>query len=239
MTCTRKIGPYKCCSVVEGDCLELMKALPDGCVDACITDPPYGVSLGVKANNQRFDRLQYDSIEDSPQIVWWAANVVLPEMMRVARRVILTPGTRNLYAYPPPTHTGSFYYPAASGCNKWGFSCWQPILFYGSDPYGGTGSKPDSQQSTESAEHNGHPCPKPIGQWVWLMNRASIEGETVIDPFGGSGTTAVAAKKLGRHYLLFEISPAYVEIARKRIALVEAQPNLFQPKAEQLNMEGL
>src|ERR1035438_5034670 len=45
MNCDRKIGPYPCCSVVEGDCLELMKALPDGCVDAVITDPPYGMNL--------------------------------------------------------------------------------------------------------------------------------------------------------------------------------------------------
>lgn len=42
MTCGRKIGPFDCCSVVQGDCLELMKQLPDGCVDAVITDPPYG-----------------------------------------------------------------------------------------------------------------------------------------------------------------------------------------------------
>ncbi len=41
MTCERKIGPFDCCSVVQGDCLELMKQLPDECVDAVITDPPY------------------------------------------------------------------------------------------------------------------------------------------------------------------------------------------------------
>ena len=54
--------------------------------------------------------------------------------------------------------------------------------------------------------------------------------ETILDPFLGSGTTAVAAKKLGRHFLGFEISPEYCKIAEERIALVEAQPNLFGPK---------
>ena len=42
MACGRKIGPYDCCSVVQGDCLELMKAIPDGAINAVITDPPYG-----------------------------------------------------------------------------------------------------------------------------------------------------------------------------------------------------
>src|SRR5689334_2536214 len=41
MPCGRKLGPYDCCSVVQADCLEAMRALPDGCVDAVITDPPY------------------------------------------------------------------------------------------------------------------------------------------------------------------------------------------------------
>jgi DNA modification methylase len=41
-------------------------------------------------------------------------------------------------------------------------------------------------------------------------------------------------QKLGRHFLGFEISPEYCRIAEERIALVEMQPNLFQPKPEQL-----
>lgn len=55
MTCDRKLGPYDCCSVVQGDCLELMAALPDGCVDAVITDPPYGVNLGDVGTGQEID----------------------------------------------------------------------------------------------------------------------------------------------------------------------------------------
>jgi hypothetical protein len=54
MPCDRKLGPFDCCSVVCGDCLELMKQLPDGCVDAVITDPPYGIGF------------KYDAHDDSP-----------------------------------------------------------------------------------------------------------------------------------------------------------------------------
>ena len=60
--------------------------------------------------------------------------------------------------------------------------------------------------------------------------------ETILDPFLGSGTTAVAAKKLGRHFLGFEISPEYCKIAEERIALVEMKPTLFEPKPEQVKM---
>ena len=56
-------------------------------------------------------------------------------------------------------------------------------------------------------------------------------------PLCGSGTTLVAAKKLGRHFLGFEISHDYCEIARKRMAEIDAQPSLFEkPKAEQLTL---
>ena len=82
----------------------------------------------------------------------------------------------------------------------------------------------------------GHPCPKPLSVMQWLINDATDLGGLVLDPFLGSGTTAVAAKKLGRHFLGFEISEEYCRIARERIALVEAQPSLFGQKPEQLSL---
>jgi DNA modification methylase len=75
-----------------------------------------------------------------------------------------------------------------------------------------------------------HPCPRKIAHTRWLIDKWSAEGETILDPFLGSGTTAVAAKKLGRHFLGFEIEQKYVDIANERIALVEGQLNLFGPK---------
>lgn len=226
MGCGRKIGQFDCCSVVQGDCLELMRSLETWAkpFDVTITDPPYGVGL------------EYDGFDDSSFNVRELAAAFIPEVVKLSHRVAVTPGVRNLFAYPEPTHTGSFSYPAGAGVTRWGFTCWQPILFYGKDPYGGQGSRPDSHTSYESAEKCGHPCPKPIGQWEWLVQRASREGEVIFDPFLGSGTTAVAAKKLGRHYLGFEISPEYCEIARKRLDAIDAQPTLFAPKVEQMQL---
>lgn len=204
--------------IYHGDCREVLASFPS-CfrVDLVLTDPPYGVNLGVKANNQRFNQKQYSAFSDTPEVVIPLVNEVLRSCLAIAPRLVMTPGVKNMFEYTQPDHVGSFYYPSASGCNSWGFSCWQPIYFYGKDPYGGSGSRPDSMMSTEAAESNGHPCPKPIGQWLWLLNRVSREGESVLDPFMGSGTTLRAAKDLGRRAIGIEIEERYCEIAANRL----------------------
>ena len=70
---------------------------------------------------------------------------------------------------------------------------------------------------TERAEKNGHPCPKPIGAWSWLLEKVSQSGEVVLDPFMGSGTTLVAAELLGRRGIGIEIDPGYFDIACRRV----------------------
>ena len=74
----------------------------------------------------------------------------------------------------------------------------------------------DSFQSTERAESNGHPCPKPVGQMEWIIKRASSIGDTILDPFIGSGTTAVACIRTSRKCLGIELEEKYCEIAAKR-----------------------
>jgi site-specific DNA-methyltransferase (adenine-specific) len=68
---------------------------------------------------------------------------------------------------------------------------------------------------TESAQANGHPCPKPIGVWKWVLDRISRQGESIVDPFMGSGTTLRAAKDLGRKAIGIEIEAEYCEIAAR------------------------
>jgi len=202
-------------SLFIGDCRDVLPDLVG--VDVVITDPPYGVRLGEKANNQRFDRATYESFVDTPEAVTQLAQDCLPLMKLCAKRIAMTPGVKNMWAWGKPDHVGSFYYPASSGCNSWGFSCWQPIFFYGKDPFGGKGSRPDSISSTEAAEKNGHPCPKPIGQMTWLVERASMTGDLVCDPFTGSGTTAIACIATARRFVGIEMEKSYFDIAVKRI----------------------
>jgi site-specific DNA-methyltransferase (adenine-specific) len=63
-----------------------------------------------------------------------------------------------------------------------------------------------------------HPTEKPEEMLRYLIEKSSVPGELVLDPFAGSGTTCRAAKDLGRRYLGVEIDPKYAEIARRRLS---------------------
>lgn len=236
--CGRKLGPYDCCTVVCGDCLELMKALPAGCVDAVITDPLYGLSGSYGTiNTLRAKSVYSGNFKDDLNAV---RTVFVPAVVQAlavcSGRGAVTPGTPHSFEYPKPDDIAAIIQPAVHRMSKWGRPTWQPVLLYGRDPRAGLTIQPLTFTNIETEPANGHPCPKPLRVMRWLVERVTLENETIPDPFMGSGTTAVAAKKLGRHFLGFEISEEYCRIARERIALVEAQPNLFEPKAEQLNL---
>ncbi|KKK85110.1 hypothetical protein LCGC14_2776570, partial [marine sediment metagenome] len=62
----------------------------------------------------------------------------------------------------------------------------------------------------------GHPCSRALGHFRWLVSWWSLPGETILDPFMGSGTTLRAAKDLGRKAIGIEIEERYCEIAAKR-----------------------
>ena len=65
-----------------------------------------------------------------------------------------------------------------------------------------------------------HPTEKPIAIMERLVEMLTQEGGIVLDPFLGSGTTALAAKQEGRHYIGIEQDPGYCEIARKRLEAI-------------------
>jgi site-specific DNA-methyltransferase (adenine-specific) len=211
-------------TIYHGDCRDLLPTLHPP--DAVVTDPPYGVALAAKRAKQRRGgvkaRAGSYSFADSAEYV---AEVVVPTLNSLRERakcVVVTPGTRSLWLYPPADDVGCFFSAAGTGMGKWGFTCSQPILYYGSDPYLRTsqGSRPNSMGQTYPNDANevDHPCAKPIRMVRWLVNRASLPGELVLDPFMGSGTTLEAAKSLGRRAIGVEIEERYCEIAARRCA---------------------
>jgi DNA modification methylase len=71
----------------------------------------------------------------------------------------------------------------------------------------------------ESAKKVGHPAPFPVELPFRLIQLYTFRGDIVLDPFMGSGTTAIAALKAKRKYIGYEINPDYVRLAERRIAL--------------------
>ena len=78
---------------------------------------------------------------------------------------------------------------------------------------------------TESAKRVGHPAPFPVALVERLIQLYTFEGDVVLDPFMGSGSTAVAAKRLGRHFVGYEISQEYVDIIHKRLGQTDREFN--------------
>ncbi|MCC6456297.1 MAG: site-specific DNA-methyltransferase [Caldilineaceae bacterium] len=82
----------------------------------------------------------------------------------------------------------------------------------------------------ESAKRVGHPAPFPVELAARVIQLYSYVGDVVLDPFLGSGTTAVGAIQSGRRYVGFEIDPGYFQLAQSRIAEAQNSPRAPQPE---------
>lgn len=182
-------------------------------IDVCQTDPPYGLGDTQSVKND------YATYQDSETNLKKTIKSFMPLALKLCKVVVLTPGNGNANKYQTPTWQMAWFTPAGIGMGPWGFCCWQPILCYGKDPMlsNGKGCHPDALVHTETAEKNGHPCPKPLKFWEWLMKRISFKGQSIYDPFSGSGTTFVAAHQLNRVCYGMELDPKYCQIIIDRM----------------------
>ena len=200
---------------------DLARLLDGARADLCLTDPPYGIGES------------YESHDDTQENLRHMVDGFFGQARAASDVVLLTPGNVNQRHYPKPEWTLAWFVPAGTGSGPWGFSCWQPVLAYGKDPYlaAGKGCRPDALVMTESADNTlAHPCPKPVGVWSWLMERGSLDGALILDPFSGSGTSIIAAEKTGRRCCAIEIEPKYVQVA------IERWQNVTGKKAERANV---
>ena len=203
---------YKDIIIYNDDCMNILRELPDKSFDLIITDPPYGIGI------------DYGVYQDTQDNLLELIKNVMPEMLRVAKTVVITCGVLNIQFYPAPTWIMAWVIPAGTGRNAWGFSCWQPILCYGNDPYlaRGLGARPDiiiDNSTRDNSTYITHPVQKPLIFWEKLIKRASLDdSDTILDPFMGSGTTLVAAKLLGKRAIGIEINEKYCNIAKQRLS---------------------
>ena len=195
----------------NGDCLEYMKTLQDKSVSAIITDPPYGVSFRENAWDDKIPN--------------W-----IEQALRISETVIFTTHPTSLWDYPKPNWVGCWYREASNSHSAiGGWNHWTPLVIYGKPKFNVDSIKIHAMAVGNQNMKIDHPTPKPIKLMKWLVTNASKEGETIFDPFTGSGTTGVAAVQLQRNFIGCELEPKYYSIAEKRIKEASLQQNLFTP----------
>ena len=239
----------------QGDCLELMRDLPDGSVDMVLTDPPYGTT-----------QCKWDSV------------IPFEPMWEQLKRVTKTNGAIVLTASQPFTsalvmsNVSWFKYEwvwhktqATGHLNAWRRPMRQHediLVFSGSSPVytPQIKDKPEANQRPVTARTKGsdcygahnlnahrcppdksmprsivtfanqqrglHPTQKPVALMEYLIRTYTDKGETVLDFTMGSGTTGVACVNTGRGFIGMELDEGYFNIARERINAVQAQLSL-------------
>jgi len=99
-------------------------------------------------------------------------------------------------------------------------------------------SKASRAERTENGSiENSHPTVKPLDLMEWLVRMVAREGQTVLDPFAGSGTTCKAAKDLGRTFIGIEQQAKYADIARARVGLTPQDPGHVRDDDSQQGLE--
>jgi site-specific DNA-methyltransferase (adenine-specific) len=235
-----------------GDCIEWMRTLPDKSVDHVITDPPYEKEAHTKgrrgARGGRFCEtpLSFDAITPEQR------EAVAKEIVRVAKRWCLVFAQVEGVA-PWRVALGPWRYvrtmiwvkdtttPQMTG-DRHGMG-WESIVVT-HDPCkkrwngGGRNGVFRAPSLTHSGKPNDHETQKPIKLMLELVSLFTDPGDLIIDPFAGSGTTGVAALRLGRRFMGCELKPEYHALATERLAAESQGQSISEYRAGQLSLLG-
>ena len=185
--------------LILGDCLEVMRDMPDKSVDAVITDPPYP-NEGKKTANMWDDKIMAKvKLPNVKQLIFWHALYEFP-LDYTGVHIWWKPNGQSAYWYER-----IFERNGGKRCKVYRI----PIINYETLP-----------------EWTPHPTQKPLLLIKKLILENTNEGDTIFDPFMGSGTTGVACVQTGRNFIGIEIDPDYFAIAEKRIKEAKMQPRL-------------
>lgn len=202
--------------VVQGDCLAVMRGLPDGCVDAVVTDPPYGIGKAAW-DGEDWELLRVAANECARLMkpngicFWFGSIEHLPKVIDATSAI---PYRWQFIWYAPNNmqHGDLGYCKYTSVLVLAHGKAWRAMQGLRAVPIGG-----------RSKDELSHPTEKPIGLMTYLAMHACEKDALILDPFMGSGTTGVACMKTGRRFLGIEIDANYCRIAAKRIADAAAQ----------------
>lgn len=208
-----------------------------GKVDAVVTDPPYGVDFSGKVwhSTNRGKTVKrnggYSQMVDSADEFEATVIPAIERANELSSCGLVFMADRSFWKLPEGKSIGGIFSPASTGLSSWGFTSFMLCAFYGKDPYlaNGLGSRPTGKYGLYANDANkvAHPCAKPLQAMLWAVERASLESQSILDPFMGSGTTGVACVQLQRRFIGIEIDETYFDIACKRIEEAYKQPSLF------------
>jgi len=197
------------------DCLEVLKYIPDKAVDLVLTDPPYGIG---ESNEKNMSRGGLATPTDYGHYEWdssTASDVHIAEVLRTSKEQIVFGG--NYYNLPPSSCW--LIWDKDNGANDFA-DCelaWTSLSkAVRLKRYKWAGML--QERMGKHKEVRRHPTQKPTEVMSWAIQQTPESCNIILDPFLGSGTTAVAAKQLGRKFIGIEIEEKYCKIAVQRLA---------------------
>lgn len=233
--------------LIHGDCLDVLKTLDAGSVDAVVTDPPYGIVnrfgrlLDRRGGTRRLE-FEWDKKDGVAGGVAGGVAASVGLCKRSAALFVFTSIDIVGDLLPVMREAGFVVKPAAwvkkcpppAGKGNWWPSGFE-LAFYGyraSPFFGDTDTKRSNVFVSDSLRHGqpgkcGHPTQKPLGLMKRIVESICPPGGVVLDPFMGSGTTGVACVQTGRRFVGIEIDEGYFKIAQKRIAEAQNPHPLF------------
>ena len=230
--------------IIQGDCVEVMKGIPDKSVDMILTDPPYNISQKNKIFRDYRSGKRADINFDYGE---WDYNFDILPILIESKRILKEYGQWLIFCAEQQIgmyrkwlgNNGHFKQliiweklNPLPQFRKCGYRQATEIIMWA---YKNKPKKIEQhfnflkQEEMKNIfrfpicggkERTKHPTQKPLGLITELLKRHSFKDDIILDPFLGSGTTAVACKETGRDYIGIEKDKEYCEIARRRIRAI-------------------
>jgi len=211
-----------------GDCTKLLETLPDNSIDLLVTDPPYGISYESEHREVNpFEKITNDNLEETISVVSDALRIASRKLKDNSHVYIFT--SWKTYPYLLPVVSTYFQ---VKNLLVWVKNNWTAgdldanygqihefILFAHKGRRHLNGRRDASVLHFDRALDNGrvHPTEKPLPLLEYLIEKSSLPGETVCDPFAGVASTCLAAKNKGRKYIGMEIEKRWYDLGIERL----------------------
>jgi DNA modification methylase len=211
----------------KGDAIEILKSLPDESVDLVIADPPY--NSGIEWD-KKDDEWQFQWLEEVRRVMKEGASLYVffapLNMYGVEGWIRKNLTLKNVMVWWHPNLYGAGM---SYGGDRWK-STWD-VVFYAVKGERAKHGKKVAEEGYRLNPRGGgfdvmvypqprpllHKAQKPLELVMKLIYCSSNEGNVVLDPFLGSGTTAVACERLGRRWIGIEIDERFCEVAKRRL----------------------